>query len=142
MANYKAMTRTNYFRVKDEASFRELMGRVTASEDFVQLWEKNIGSQKFFAFGCHSYITGTYNPEDKEVEPPDVELFFEELQKQVIEDDAIIIFDIGCEKLRYLTAYATVITSYGIKGMNLENDAIQIARNLLKRPDYDTVCEF
>ena len=40
MANYDSAVRTNYFHVKDEAEFRDLMSRAYGTEDSIELWER------------------------------------------------------------------------------------------------------
>ena len=56
MANYYGNTRTNYFHVKDEAAFREFMGKVVGDEDGIDLWddEKDDQGNTLFGFGLYA----------------------------------------------------------------------------------------
>ena len=123
MANYSCTIRTNYFRVKDEDSFRELMSRVYGSEDSVDIFERrdNNGTL-YFGFGCYGGIGGLRNAasdEDDDADESAYDEFLDKLQKCVAEDDAIIIFEAGSEKLRYVTGEATIITSTDYKFFNI-----------------------
>ena len=40
MANYSCVIRTNYFHVKDEEKFKDLMGHAVGNADSVMLWEE------------------------------------------------------------------------------------------------------
>ena len=39
MSDYICTVRSNYFHVKDPASFRDFTGRVHGSVDFISLWQ-------------------------------------------------------------------------------------------------------
>lgn len=64
------------------------------------------------------------------------------LPKVIHPDDALIFIEIGNEKLRYFDAYAVVVTKDKINASNLEQDAMALARKMLKNPDYTTSCEY
>ena len=69
MANYRCVVRTNYFHVKDEEKFRELMSRVYGEEDTVSLWTENDPNGKtMFGFGCYGSISGLRNSQEDEDE--------------------------------------------------------------------------
>lgn len=136
MANYECTTRTNYFRVKDETAFRDLMSRIYGSEDTIELWEADDNGSPLFAFGCYGGISGLKAEDDDEND--DFDSVIDELQKCVANDDAIIIFEVGNEKLRYLTGLATIITSTEVKIMELTDMACQSAVDLLGNPNWKT----
>lgn len=50
MANYLCSVRTNYFHVKDEDEFRELMSRVYGSEDNIDLWQKTYNGRRMLQY--------------------------------------------------------------------------------------------
>ena len=57
MANYYCVMRTNYFRVKDEEKFLELMESVCSGEDDLQIWsETDAEGAKRFGFGAYDNI--------------------------------------------------------------------------------------
>lgn len=146
MANYLCSVRTNYFHVKDEDKFREMMSQVYGCEDSVDLWQETDNEGKtVFGFGCYGGISGVINAKEDENEDVD-ETAFDEfisgLQKCVADDDAIIIFEVGNEKLRYLVGSATVITSKSIEYLNIQQLAIQLAQGLLDNDDWQTSCEY
>ena len=75
------------------------------------------------------------NDED---ESADIDLFYKKLQSVLEEDDAIIFTSIGHEKLRYLVGMIKVITKDDIQEINLENEAMELARKMLKNPEWNT----
>lgn len=137
MANYECKIRTNYFRVKDETAFRDLMSRVYGSEDTIDLWEKNDNGAKVFGFGCYGGISGLRTEDDDEND--DFDSVIDELQKYVADDDAIIIFEVGNEKLRYLSGLATIITANEVKVVDLIDTACEAAANLLDNSNWKTI---
>ena len=141
MANYSATVRTNYFSVKDETAFRNLIEASRAAEDQLNLFEQNQedGNMKF-GFGCQSYILGAPDPSDNN--SLNTEYLYECLQGLVPDDDAIIITEIGSEKLRYVTAFSTVITKDKIQTIDISTIALDLARKLLNNPDYYTKMDY
>lgn len=137
MANYYCVTRSNYFRVKDEAQFREVMDRVICDEDCLDIWEDNSGVTKQFGFGGYASILGIVEA-DGDPDDYDYDTFVEELSKCVADDDAIIILEAGHEKLRYVTGLATVITSKGAKHLDIDCVAMNCARELLNNRGWYT----
>lgn len=143
-----SLIRTNYFRVKDEESFRNLMARVYGCEDTVDFWPaKDKDGNTVFGFGCYGGISGVRNAEEDEdgdVEETSYDEFLDGLQKCVAEDDAIIILESGNEKLRYVTGYATIITSKDIQTLDLTTMAKETAATMLNNPEseWTTVCEY
>ena len=146
MANYLCSVRTNYFRVKNEAEFRELMSRVYGSEDSVDLWEEtDDAGNHLFGFGCYGGISGVINAredEDEDADETSYDEFISCLQKCVADDDAIIIFEVGNEKLRYLVGQALMITVKGIENISLKDMATQLAAGMLENDNWQTQCEY
>lgn len=139
MANYTCAIRTNYFRVKDEDAFRNLMGRVCGDDDQVELWEETDkdGTHRF-GFGCYGGITGVvsadYDPDADDDDDTNYYRFIDELQACVAEDDAIIILETGNEKLRYLVGTAEIITASDYKVCSLTEMARTTAAAMLGKP--------
>ena len=109
MANYYGTTRTNYFGVTDPARLQEIMDKVVADEDAVELYTREVDGITKYGFGCYSTISG-YENDDEADDPYDYDTFVEDLQKILAPDDAIVITEIGSEKLRYLCAFSLIIT--------------------------------
>lgn len=138
MANYECAVRTNYFHVKDEIAFKELMGKVVCSEDGLDIFErKDEKGMTMYGFGCYSSIMGI-DTEGEDKDEYSYDKFIDELQKNVEPSDAIIIFEAGHEKLRSIGLYADIITSEGYNMLNLEHMAVESAKNMLKNPDWET----
>ena len=147
MANYYAKTRTNYFRVKDAEKFKEYMNtRIGVNEDKIELWEKVMpDGTKLYGFGCYGNILGEkVNQESEDIEELeyDYDDFCNSLAEFVADDDAIIITEIGNEKLRYLTGYSTIITSKEITCLSLSQMAAHKAAEVLKNPSWQTQMEY
>lgn len=146
MANYCCTIRTNYFHVKDEEVFKSLMSKARGSEDAIQLWEdKDENGKTVFAFGVYGGIYGINDGDyikDADVEKVAYEEFFDSLQECVADDDAIIIFEVGNEKMRYVVGSANIITSSDALYLDIKNTAIKKARKLLGNPSWRTKCEY
>ena len=57
MANYCCTIRTNYFHVKNEKAFRNLMSRAYGSEDNIELWEeKDNNGKRYLVSGCTAVL--------------------------------------------------------------------------------------
>lgn len=139
MANYYCTIRTNYFKVKDEQMFLDYMSEVCA-DDEIHLFEKEgKDGATYHGFGCYGYIYGCCKYDDDD---PDYDLFIDGLRCHVADDDAIIIFEAGYEKLRYVTGCATVITSKGVEFIDIEEVATKKAAELLGYKNYSTLCYY
>jgi hypothetical protein len=135
MANYNAFIRTNYFAVTDEVEFRKIIASVCA-EDEVSVFEQPQpdGTMKF-GFGLYGGIYGLPTNPDDEDEDPEMDSFESALQTVLAPDDAILMTEIGYEKLRYLTAICKIITKNVIQYMDLRDSALATAKELLDDPD-------
>ena len=146
MANYNCVIRSNYFHVVDEERFRLLMSRVYGCEDSVELWEgKDWDGNTVFAFGCYGGIGGVENAsedEDEDMEESAYDEFIAELQACVAEDDAIIIFESGHEKLRYVVGSAFVITRTSTDYFDLKHIVVQEVAKMIGQPGWQTGCEY
>ena len=141
MSNYYGVVRTNYFRVKDEEQLRALMAKTTGDEDGIELWDdvKDAASKQMFGFGVYGGISGIQNDDD-EYDDESYDRFIDGLMECVAEDDAILIFEAGHEKLRYVGGGVTIITAKGVEYINLEDNARKIVRELLGNEQWDTRC--
>lgn len=143
MANYQCAVRTNYFHVKDEAAFKKLMANVVCSEDYVEVWEReDENGNKVFGFGCCSSINGLPTQMECEGYEYSYDDFIDKLQSLVAYDDAIIIFEVGREKLKFLTGLATIITSSICKNVDIADFAIENAKHMLKNPGWVTTYSY
>ena len=133
MANYEATIRTNYFSVKDPTALKELIDSVEA-EDTVSLFTHELpdGSMQY-GFGCYGSLFGIQDSLDA---------FYEALQELVCENDAILIFEVGYEKLRYVVGCCTVITSTKMQHIDIQQQALELAAKLLNRPNYNTRLDY
>jgi len=138
MANYYATIRTNYFAVKDEDAFRALMDKVYG-EDEIKIFEhpQEDGSV-LFGFGCFGGISGLAGDEGDDDDGSALDCFYDELQKLIKDDDAIIITEIGSEKLRYLVAVSTVITQTEICIIDLNTLSVRQAGEALGNAKFVT----
>lgn len=145
MANYCCTVRTNYFQVKNPKEFRQFMNTVCGSEDSVELWERTAEDGTLhFGFGCYGGIAGVIPVDengklDEDYDVSDAyDAFLAGLQKHVAENDAVIIMEVGNEKLRYLSGNAAIITSTKVDFVDLEFTAMQKASEVLGLPDFST----
>lgn len=141
MANYYGFTRTNYFAVKDEARLRQLVSACRSSEEGPNVWEKTVEGQKLFAFGCYGNLSGLPCGDGEDYEY-DLDAFYKELQPLIADGHAIIVTEVGYEKLRYLVGDCTVITPQKIVYTNLRDIGLSKARELLNDPQYNPVMEY
>lgn len=133
MANYIGFTRTNYFRVTDAERLEEIVNKIIWDEDGLGFFREEDGE---FAFGAYGSICGLCAPEGEsdysdDVIEDDCDVVFEELRNIVSPDSAIIITEIGYEKLRYLVGTAVVITKNGIEYVDIWDEADMKVRDLL-----------
>lgn len=133
--NTYEVVRTNYFRVKDADVFREFIERVICDEDSLELWEKpGPDGEPLFAFGTYGCIIGIID--DGEGSDDDVDaaydFFLMGLQECVADGEAIIMMNIGHEKLREVFAEAVVITSDDTDYIDLCDAATDLATSMLE----------
>ena len=143
MANYECTIRTNYFHVKDEEAFRELVKGIV-SDYGIELFERNDSDgKKLFGFGSYGSLNGIRKDNEEDDDKYDEEeVLYQKLQSCVEEDDAIIILTAGNEKLRYVAGDAVCITHDKIEYLDLTRLAMAKAAEMLNDPLYSTVCEY
>lgn len=135
MANYYAVSRTNYFRVTDEEKYNDLIDGLSSEDEFHDFTYKDENGVTWHGFG--TYGNFSYNLD----EDGNMGDFYEELQKILPEDEAFMLFESGYEKLRYVTGYVDLVTHNNICGMSIEEWAIQKAKELVG-PTFTTKTEY
>lgn len=140
MANYMAVTRSNYFRVTNDDAFLEFMSHIKTEWGDLETWSKKIeDGTTLFAFGGDGPIIGYVANEDDDNEYDEAnEKFIDGLQKFVAKDDAIIILESGHEKMRYVTGFATVITRGSVGIADMHDVAVRMAQDALGDPGFRT----
>lgn len=139
MANYMCVNRTNYFKVTDTDAFKAFLAKVeTDTGETPLVWEKEIDGKLHYAFGIYASIIGLPDKTGK----ADYDRFIDGLQEYVAEDDAVILFHTGHEKLRYVTGCATVITKNSVDILNIQDIAVRTAQKKLGNPEYNTECDY
>ena len=146
MANYICAVRTNYFHVKDEEEFRNFAKKLYSNDNDLEVWEeKDKEGKTVFGFGCCSELSGIHaDSENGDIEDSiegdegAYDRFVDEIQKLVAEDDAVIIYEIGREKLCYLNGLATVITAKEQKYLDISDFAVEQARKMLGNKEWET----
>lgn len=138
--NYEGNCRTNYFGVKNESEFREIISRLVGDE-MIRIFTCETDKSKF-AFGG-GIISGIRpkNYKDEDYDEDDIidgDEWLYELQKVVADDDAIIVTEVGREGYRYIDGSVTVITSRNIEFKDLRSTAFELARKALGNPNWDT----
>lgn len=146
MANYECTIRTNYFHVNDEEAFRNLMLRVYGKESPVNVFtDTDANGATVFGFGTSGGIAGLKNAQcddDDECDESAYDEFIDALKKLIAKDDACIIFEVGNEKLRYLTGAAHIITNDEERFINITDIAVKTAALMLQNPNFVTKCDY
>ena len=141
MANYCGITRTNYFRITDLNVFTDVINRMITDADEVHIFDREINGETYYGFGLYGTIYGLMAKDKTDADDPDEDeyddgLVHEALQEVLRGGDAIVIEEIGSEKLRYLVGYATIITKEEIKGIDLQKAVTKEISGMLGRDDY------
>ena len=139
MANYIGFTRSNYFRVTDPEAFKKIINCVITDEDSLDLWERTENGMTYYGSICGLRHEAEDVDDDDEFEADAV---YEALSEVVAPDDAILITEIGYEKLRYLTAYAVVITRTEVEFVELRSAALETAQRMLRNPEYNPCMDY
>lgn len=148
MANYYGATRTNYCNVTDLEAFKRLLNDCMTTDGLGLTFISNEDKVGFYVES--SLIGIPLAPEtdnqgddsDEDCQGASLDLFHEKLQTLVAPGDAIIITEVGREKMRYLVGDVTVITRNEIRYMNLRDSAIAMAQDMLGNPSFKTVNEY
>jgi len=111
MANYYASARSNYFRVKNEAAFKDWCNKVN-----LDWWTRDNlpghPGETFYAISpahpgdCDGWPSTRLD--DEECEEIDIDMETE-LPQHLDPRDVAVLMEVGAEKLRYLTGYAVAI---------------------------------
>ena len=146
MATYCCAYRTNYFKVKDNEKFKEFMTHVYA-EDLEVFHKKDENGNELYGFGGYGGISGYFNNKNEYEDSDEAwdnayDNLIDGLAKQVAENDAILLFEVGNEKLRYVVGSVAVITSKGYEYRDITNVGVEIAKQMLNNPNYDTQCSY
>ena len=129
MANYYGFTRTNYFRIKNEEAFKEYINTLATTDGDFELWTKEDNNETYYAFGGNGSLYSIENDEED---------IYQKLSEYVHQHDAIIITEVGYEKLRYLTGVSMVITQKGYEVVDLYDASLNKAKQLLSDETYKT----
>lgn len=135
MANYECVSRTNYFRVTDEAAYQKLFEGLRASD--LQDFTKTEDGIVYHGFGAYDTIEYVIESENDDFDPEygdetyDFDVFLSKIQNILPDDEAFIYIESGHEKLRYITGYTIIVTKDKIVSQDLINITEQIAINLL-----------
>ena len=124
MADYYCKSRTNYFKVKKINDFKVELGKYSAGEGGIDIWEE----KGLVGLGSYGSMTTLYDPDTDEW----IEIF-EILQDHIEDGEAVILVESGNEKLRYVTGYAWVITKDDIKFIDVIDQAVQEAQRLVDK---------
>ena len=139
MANYDSATLSNYFHVKDEKALRELIGKTVCSDNDLELFDcKDENGQTIFGFGTCGSIIGIPDENGKKDEYT-YDGFVKALQKIIEPDEAIIIFEVGHEKLCCIGECAAVITVNKSTWLDMSDIAVNKARKMLNNPKWVTI---
>ena len=139
MATYNNFLKTNYFSVTDENKFMDICRKVKSNTgdklEIVSITESDQNKFSFCCYGtpiydCEKSRNGLYNEALEEL--------LNELQSVVAFGDAIIIKEIGQEKLRFLNATAYIITKDDIKFIDFDDYMLSVARQQLDDVNWDT----
>lgn len=146
MANYIAKTRTNYFHVKDVDAAKEVLNHLFFSERKADVWtDADQNGEVTFAFGGDGMLKGII-PEGVSPYDCDDDSIYEEaicaLQSIVADNDAIIIMEVGHERMRYLIGRALIVTKEDTGYVDMQNVVTQEAAQMLKNPNWSTKCDY
>ena len=142
MANYMAVSRTNYFRVTDEEKYEELVSKLWCEDEVEDLSYREKDGTLYHGFGGCGSIDYYPDSEDGVCDgDSDFDGFIAELQKILPEDEAFMLFESGYEKLRYVTGWTIVVTREHIEGMNIQRWAVNKAREILGE-DFETRTDY
>lgn len=146
MANYVCTSRTNYFRVTDEEKYEALFSRLYCPDgdeiSALTKTENGVTRHGFGSYGQIWYKDPALDEDEEDYQEDDcINMFLEELQKILPEDEAFILFEAGHTKLQHVSGDAIVATADTIEYVNLRNAALAAARKILGA-DFQTDCEY
>lgn len=140
MANTEFVTRSNYFKVRDEGEFRKFIGNYSGEEQegFVNVFT-NIGDDGItrFAFGFYGSLCMCADRE-----PADYDEFCQKLKSHIADGDAAVITEISYEKLNFAIGQVIIVTNKEVEIFDTYYFAKQVTRDLLGNPDWDTRMDY
>lgn len=143
MSTYYGTTRTNYFRVTNEELYKKLISYLYVSDGGpVTDFSKEIDGVLYHGFGAYGSIDFRAPIDKEETAFHDFDFFVETLCSILPEGEAFILTEVGNEKLCYVSGYSVVATKDGTEIVNLCNDAINKAREMLNNPDFTTKMDY
>ena len=149
MANFIGTARTNYFHVTDEEKYKYLFNGLVGSDDEIISFDETDKNGKILhGFGSYGSIywspsKADGNPDWLDEDDTDgYEDFLNQLSKILPKDEAFVLIDVGHEKLRYLSGFATIVTNKDIKYVDLTNTAQTVAQEMLRKPNYKLEIEY
>jgi hypothetical protein len=115
MANYYATSRSNYFAVKDETAFHQWAATLDLRILLPAHSDKTADGIRRFAITPDDRDDGGWpssqlNPETDQYE--DIDLT-RQLSVHLADEEVAVLFEVGSEKLRYLTGHAVEVNNKG-----------------------------
>lgn len=139
MATYNNFLKTNYFSVTDENKFMDICRKVKSNTgDKLEIVSITESDQNKFSFCCYGTLIYDCEKSSNGLYNEALEELLNELQSVVAFGDAIIIKEIGQEKLRFLNATAYIITKDDIKFIDFDDYMLSVARQQLDDVNWDT----
>lgn len=134
MANFYTKCKTNYFRITDVEKFKEICDNICAEyNDQCFTVSSDEPCKVCIAFdGPFTYerrTNGKLAEDSYEV--------FHDLKEILADGESIIFTEIGWEKLKCVTAGATIVTKDDVQFVHLNAVALEKARDMLKNPNYE-----
>ena len=117
------------------------------AEDLEVFHKKDENGNELYGFGGYGGISGYFNNKNEYEDSDEAwdnayDNFIDGLAKQVAEDDAVLLFEVGNEKLRYVVGSVAVITSKGYEDRDITDVGVEMAKQMLNNPNYDTQCAY
>ena len=138
MTDYNGRTRTNYFEVKNPEKLKEILQKCSTSQGTAIKLKQMDNHPDYYMFYTEDTLTGY--TDEKELQ--DMQGFLEDLQCCLQKDTACIITEIGSEKMKYFIAVSTVITKDSIDYVDLQQEAVFRARDMLGNKNWETCTDY
>jgi hypothetical protein len=136
MANYYGSARSNYFKVKDEATFLEALTNIPDIE-------VHGDTERGFCVLVNGGDAGGWPSFGLDEDMNEVEYDIPALVSEHLQDDEVAIFmEAGAEKLRYLVGYAEAINNKGEREAISINGIYEIAEQMTNKPENITAAEY
>lgn len=110
MANYEAVTVTNYFQVSDIGKAREVAEKL-GLEFYINATTNECSFASYDSCGSIDEVWDEYSDDTSSIG---------EVLQSILVSDAVIITEVGNEKLRYVGGHGTIITKDKIDYVSLE----------------------